>query len=452
MKIKKMTLKKSLLFALFSGLLITLAFPPMTGNLLIFVGFVPLLFALEERNYHKPFLTMFIAMFVFHYGANWWISSWQENTDPYLFISGFAVGLGNPMMLLIPMYIFLMLRKKIGRDKSWALFPFIWTAYEWFHGLGDFSYPWLTIGNTQIFNTYWAQAADIFGAWGLSFMIISINVLVLKLIYIMKEKSPEVKGWKASLRLPKVRRYALGIILLFLIPNIYGLIKVSQFDHYDLLKENKSIRVALVQPNIDPWNKWAKISPDDQITLHQQIYDSLTAAVGHIDLAIWSETSIGFIDKRFNSRHDMYPLIDNINRNESSLLAGFIDVHFYKKTDDIPRTARYLPGDSSQRYDNFNSALLVNPDKFESSRPQLHHKSRLTPFAERLPFADYLIFAKEWFEWGVGISGWQKGKVQQPLMIRRANDSVLIGSIICIESIYSDCVSEFVRNGAEVLT
>ena len=65
-------------------------------------------------------------------------------------------------------------------------------------------------------------------------------------------------------------------------------------------------------------------------------------------------------------------------------------------------------------------------------------------------------FATEWFKWGVGISSWNTGERQFPLIYKKSdpishtNDEITIAAIICLESIYPDFTREYVNKGAEV--
>ena len=82
----------------------------------------------------------------------------------------------------------------------------------------------------------------------------------------------------------------------------------------------------------------------------------------------------------------------------------------------------------------------------------IHRKTNLTPFGERLPFADQFTFAMQWIQWGVGISSWGVGQVREPLPLPlRGGDTAKVGVIICIESIYPETARDLVRNGADVL-
>jgi apolipoprotein N-acyltransferase len=75
---------------------------------------------------------------------------------------------------------------------------------------------------------------------------------------------------------------------------------------------------------------------------------------------------------------------------------------------------------------------------------------RLTPFAERLPYADYFSFAIDALKWGVGISSWGIGKEQKLLTCHDSTGkSFTIGTIICIESIYPDFVRSYTTPNVE---
>jgi len=98
----------------------------------------------------------------------------------------------------------------------------------------------------------------------------------------------------------------------------------------NLLKENKSIKVGVIQPNINPWRKWES-NVYKQIREHRRISDSLRNAVPGLDLVIWSETAIPFLSFEFNSDHKFTYIQDWIDSSRFSLLTGFTDIYFYKE-------------------------------------------------------------------------------------------------------------------------
>jgi apolipoprotein N-acyltransferase len=151
-----------------------------------------------------------------------------------------------------------------------------------------------------------------------------------------------------------------------------------------------------------------------------------------------------------NYRHEI-PFIQNwLDTSGTSLFTGFADFHIYPRGAKTPVTAKYFR-DSTQMYDAFNSALLLNPKPHDSLNPQIYHKINLTPFGERLPYASIFSFAKSWFEWSVGISSWGVGKEQKNLTLVNHGKTVEVGPIICIESIYPGFVNNYTKMGAGVL-
>lgn len=81
---------------LLTGLLLGLSFPPMPLPFAAFIAFLPLLLNFESLRTEDKYIFKTYVMFLIYHGmSNWWISSWQENTDPFLFVSGFAVWLAN---------------------------------------------------------------------------------------------------------------------------------------------------------------------------------------------------------------------------------------------------------------------------------------------------------------------------------------------------------------------
>lgn len=433
--------KYSEIWGISSGLLLAAAFPPMPLFLLAFIAFIPLLYQLIEIYPKRKYNVIYLAFLVYHIGGNWWMGSWQEQTDPYLTASAIVLAFAHPIFFMLPFVPTFFVRQKMGKRAAIWSFPIFFATFEWLHSWGEFSYPWLTIGNTQIYNHYWIQFIDITGVWGSSLLILIINSLILNIIIDIKEKKER----------KKIIAPAIVIVLLLLLPIFYGIYKTKLFDHEKLLLTKKHINIGLIQPSINPWEKWSG-GVYDQIKMHRIIQDSLTKTVGEIDLSIWSETAIPYSGMGLNSRHH-YPGIRRwVDTSNTSLLTGFTEMLVFEDSTQKTVTAREFPDEPGKFYEPFNSAILLNPGLDWQETPQIYRKMRLTPFAERLPYVEYLMFAKSWFEWSVGISAWGRGFEQSVMTIEKGNDEAKIGTIICIESIYPEFVSNFTKLGAQVLT
>lgn len=433
-----------------SGILLGLSFPPYGLPFLSFIGFVPLLFLLSNSdNIRRKYLQLYFTFFIYHGICNWWISSWRSETDPYLMASGIVVWFAHPFFFMIPFLFFDFIKKRINSTVALLSFPLAWTSFEWLHSLGELSYPWLSLGYSQIQSLAYVQFADIVGVFGVSFVLLMVNVLIT--LMILNARKFAEKTTITRMFLGTNTKYSIILLILIVIPNIYGFIRINDFDPLKLYKEKDILHVGLIQPNINPWEKW-RTDGIEQVYLYKHLQDSLMQFFPNLDLTIWAETAVPGISITVNQQH-FYPfLTDWINKNNASLLTGFSEYYIYPKADQAPSTARVWFGDSSRLWEPFNSALLLNPAPYDSKNPQLYRKSRLTPFAERFPYSDKLTFAQSWLKWGVGISAWGIGRGAYPLEINRNGKKALTGNIICIESIYPDFVADFVRKGAQMLT
>ncbi len=470
-----MNFKKNIFYAVLTGATLAISFPPMPLFLLAFGAFIPLLTALDSQKQKHDFLLIYIAFFVYHVGTNWWISSWQPNTDIYLFISGIVLCFFHPLFFLIPFAFYFGIQRvfdkiclknnfDISNSKkiSLWLFPFIWVAFEWFHSLGDLSYPWLNIGYTQVTNIYWIQLVDITGIYGASFLIALVNILIYKILTSVKQtssvayKKNKNTTWKNYINTIQNKIFIVLIYIILIVPMLYGYIIIKNYNYNNDLKNNNFLNIGLVQANIDPWEKW-KNDVYSQIKTHLDLQDSLVEKIGKINLFLWSETAIPTINLSVNCDLELDFIEENLAEKDIALLTGFAQYKSISKNEKyIPVTARYLSGDSSLLFYSHNSALLLNP-KFDNyrniiSNKQIYHKSKLTPFAEGFPFVEYLSFAKDWVSWGVGISSWERGKIQKNLVLNKENIETKIAPIICIESIYPDFVRKFVSDGANIIS
>lgn len=437
--------KKQILYAVLSGLLLALSFPPINMNILAFFGFIPLLLLLSDKELKHPYLLSYITFFIFHVSSNWWMSSWRSGTNPYLMASGLVVDFIHPLFFLVPILVFRFFNRKLGTKFALRLFPFIWVSFEWAHSLGEFGYPWLSIGKSQLIFLPWIQFIDLVGIFGAGFVIASINILILEIFEYSRQK--ELNFFKSLLKKPI---QALLISILIVVPVIYGFIQLDKYDHKKLLAKNEHLNVAIVQPDYDAWIKWES-NPVQMVQRHFGLLDSLIANTNSkIDLAVWPETAIPYMGWGFSIDHNFSILKEFIETRGIPILTGFSDtrVFTYKNA---PDQAEALPSDTSIKFISYNATLMMNKEPYDTARPRIYHKMRLTPFAERVPYVEKLGFIKKLVKWGVGLSAWGKGGNHNNLIFYKDNKRHTIGSIICIESIYPNFVRRLTKMGAELL-
>jgi apolipoprotein N-acyltransferase len=466
-----------------SGLLLGIGFAPTRLGFLAYIGFIPLLIVLERgiaqnTGVMRTLGRLYWAFFVFHGVSNWWVSSWQREADPYLMASGIVLWLGHPFFFAVPMLAYRAVRQRFGRTTALLLLPALWTTFEWAHGLGELSYPWQALGYTQAYYTPILQSADIAGVWGLTFLIVLINACLAQCYFIFTEmQTSESIATRITKALYLCRVYvvvAIGVVLATL---AYGLVQIRTFDHHQLLTTRNVVTIGVVQPNINPWGKW-RGSAQEQVLLHIALQDSLRHALrkidsnARLDAVLWSETAVPYrilVPQNYPYLAQLHAWVDS---TKTTILTGLPSDVLYKSRADAPITASIVPRLFDTLYmDSFNSAMALTPtsriipDSVPSPFPsdiQIHRKMRLTPFAERVPYSEVFSFAVKALTWGVGISGWGLGKEQKTLDFVRSssdsfankktnNDTVRLGMVICIESIYSRFVAEYPAKGANIL-
>jgi len=108
------------------------------------------------------------------------------------------------------------------------------------------------------------------------------------------------------------------------------------------------------------------------------------------------------------------------------------------------KTARF-DKESGIYYDFFNTAAFFDAD----TNVNFYHKAKLVPGVETLP--SFLKWMGKWFENFGGISG-TLGRDNERKVFTDWQNYYKVAPIICYESIYSDYLTEYVRNGANILT
>jgi len=417
--------KKNISLAILSGIMIGISFPPIPLPILIFFSFVPFFFLLEIKNTLGDINRIsYLTFFVFNLITLYWVGSWTKEADPFLMISGVLLLFLNPAFYLIPTSIYFLSTKIISKEKSLLLFPIFWVFFEYIYSVTDLRFPWLTLGNTLPYFNQFIQIADVIGAYGLSLLILYINIFIY--LSIKELKSTKKINYK----------YALIATLLFIIPIIYGSVKIANQKPF----VNK-VTVGLIQPNLNPWDKWSGGNLDQQIDLYLDLSEK--AYKQGARLIIWPESALSVYLLSGNYSEQVQKIQKFVYMNNIFLMTGMPDVNFYFDLNNAPNDAKKLKsGDAA--YTSYNSILLFSPITLEV---QKYQKNLLVPFGEHVPFVEQFPFLGNLIRWQVGISSWNVGKEQNVFDL----SAIKVGGIICIESIYPDYVAKFVQKGADFI-
>jgi apolipoprotein N-acyltransferase len=399
--------------SLLSGVLLGLSFPSypfIRLEVLAWVALVPLLLSLREvEKAGELFRRVYLAMFVFCLISLWWVCL-------ATFPGGVLTIIAQAFFLTVPLFAFYAVKKMAGYRFALFSLPFLWVAWEWAYMLQDLSLGWLTFGNSQANLNPMIQYADFTGVWGISFWLVWFNVLIVLALNGSRREA--------------LRSFAI-MTLMIAAPLLYASLL---FYREGMVPEKElQLRVTLVQPDINPHEKWVEYNSADIMARYYRM-TSRAVRDSRPELVIWPETAIPFSILDTPYAGDLHLLRFALREWNTSLLTGFIDIG--DKRNQLPET--------------FNASMLLQSGK---GMPQIYRKMRLVPFAERVPYVDNFPWLGNLTFSLAGIRGWGKGKDASVMELPSSrNGKVVIANIICYESIFPALVSEFVRKGARLLT
>ena len=294
--------------------------------------------------------------------------------------------------------------------------PVLWVALEYVRTFLLTGFPWGIVGYSQFNQLHIVQISDMFGVYGVSYLVILFNcaVYVVLLGAAGKKWHDRVSG-KREMLLAAIS--ALGLIGLAL---VYGSMRIKTMDA--AMADAESPRMAVVQGNINQAQKW---DPAFQISTTKKYLDlTRSAAAGKPDLVIWPETATPFY---FGASPKLTQLvIDTVRQTGISLLVGSPSVR-----------------EEGGRSVFYNSAYLIAPDGQTLGR---YDKVHLVPFGEYVPLKRLLSFAGKMV---AQVGDFASGEKGHTLALGEGRPD--IGVQICFEIIFPGLSRSLVKNGAGVL-
>lgn len=432
-------MKRNILLALFSGLLLWLAWPPVHyAAFLLFFGLVPMLIAMENiiqsdtpRKGAKIFRITFLGFFVWNTLCIYWVYNALKQVGEVvaLPISFIPYSLG-PLLMATACWIYFRMRGYFNRGISLALLVCLWIGYEYLHQTWDLKFPWMTLGNGFAVSHQWVQWYEYTGVYGGTLWIWLSNIFIF-LIYIGLRENQA-----AQVRLKQIAIWVAIIIL----P-----LSFSLYRYYTYVENTDPANIVVVQPNIDPYAKISSMPTADQVNSLIHLSDSIGQA--NTEYFIWPETAI-YDENPINEdkiRHNAYFLQAQhfLNKYKNgNLLTGAETIKIYNN--DLTPSASKMDG-SDQYYDVFNAAVNIE----NSGEVQFYHKSKLVPGAEDMPFSAVTSFLKPVFEHLGGATG-SYGSQKEPTVFY-SQSGIGTAPVICYESIWGGYVAQYVKKGAQFI-
>ncbi len=371
----RISLGLRLLLAAAAGLLLSFALPtvlPIWGKneilpggqlgSLAYVGLVPLLFALDQD--HEPrrgaFLLGFFAGLVYFSVAIWWIDIAMHTFGGipnvfavpvlYLLIVWMAVHWGAACWLAVT--IAERLPRVAGRSSLWLVLPPVWTSFELVRNYLFSGYPWGDLGYLLARFRIIVQWASLFGIYGLAFLVVAANGALYALLRAVAARDRRAVILPASV-----------LAAVVLLPLPWDLFRLHVIDRE--LATAPTVKVAIVQPNVDQKIKNAAAGPMDYAQYRDFILDRLLPLTEKADrdgarLIAWPEASFPI------------PMPAHPRRLPIALPPLHAQILVGGETAGIIRGHRLLT----------NSAFAVGPGGDIEAQYDKHH---LVPFGEYVP-------------------------------------------------------------------
>ena len=390
-------LRKVALNLLSAGLLI-LSFPRFNLEFLVWFAFVPLFFALEEKSKFKSFLLSYFTGVIFWLGIVYWLI---HVTLPGMIILVLYLALYFGIFgLIISCY-----RLQATGYRLFSI-PAIWVLLEYLRSHLFTGFAWALLGYSQYLNLPIIQLADITGVWGISFLVMMVNVVIKEIICYRLQAI----GYRKS-----IKKLLFLAFSMWLVACGYGFFRLNQNI------EGNKLRISVIQGNIPQEFKWDPNSKN--FIIDRYINLTRQAIKDRPDLIVWPEAALPVVLEE--------------------------EPVFYGKTKDFVREIKIpllLGAVTSKDKLYYNSALLISA---EGRLLNKYDKLHLVPFGEYIPLRKTLGFLQT----VVPIGDFSRGKEYTIFKIQnsklKTQNSFAV--LICFEDLFPELSRSFAKKDADFL-
>lgn len=420
---------KNMLLALFSSVLLILAFPDFDYWFLAWFALVPLMWAVEREKEStlRSFVLGWIFGTAFFFGTCWWLAYAPIHyaAFPPLFAYSLVLAacLGAGIFTAIFAGVLSILHRQFGSRAIFAA-PFVWVFAEflryWFTGNN-----WNALGYSQAFGDWLAttarQASSVGGVLLASGYILAINCTALMIWLNLAEV---LEGKRRSLKAKVTATLVALFIVLVAFPLLFGVSDILIAG--ELTSRSTPVPVATVvglQPNVpmsglalDKWRELRLRHVRLAETALTNLKDQFATTGALPTILIFPESPMNF---EYDTDPETKRFIDSFAaEHDVSLLFNSAE-----------------PDRSNGKF--FNSAVMVSPEGREVAQ---YDKIYLLPFGEAVPVPfESLVPAF------VGSFSYGKEYDQMPIGDAKA------GVMICFESHFGQLSRRYVADGADVI-
>ena len=433
---------KYIFLSLISALLLSISWPTYGIPFFIFFAFVPLLLMEQEISKFSKinkkgwavFGLTYLAFFIWNVVTTGWLYH-AKNPDGNnsLLAVAFPV-IVNSLLMSLVFQLYYWYKKVRGTYFGLVFFVAIWLSFERFHLNWEFTWPWLNLGNAFSEYPQLIQWYDTIGATGGSFWILLINVFAFYTLRI----------WQAGrIRKDLVKNISIltAIIVLPLLISIY---KYNSYQE----KPIGEVTTLLLQPKLDPYTE--KYSKDSLQILGELLSLAEENSKTKVDFFIAPETAFpgngSLSENGFNKSTSIAIAKEFLGKHPQSIFLTGASTHkfLFDEADTEDYSTEIQEG---VWVNSYNSALQIIPNQ----EVEVYHKAKLVPGVEIFPYIRYLkpILGDAMLDFGGANSSLGIDK-ERKVFSNRFNKAKM-APIICYESIYGEYVTDYVKNGANLL-
>lgn len=401
-----MSIRRSYLLILLSSLLLFCAAPGRWSiAALSWLALIPLLAAVDNQPPGRAAAMGFSCGLIYYSGLIYWITNALHN------YGGLALTPALLVMLLLAAYMALYMALFAAllswlKGPLWLRAPLIWTALDFIKARFLTGFPWQDLGYSQYQHPLLIQLADLGGHYLITFIIVMVNAA---LAAVLLKKSTASQG-----------RRGLIPLIIILAAGGYNLWSYSHWQ--GLIKKAETVRIGIVQGNIDQAEKWQPGLQQKTVATYLRLSQDLERQ-NIPSIILWPETALPFFPLR-------NPLFAEV----------LSQVRAHKPLTLITGAPHVETGRGPARY--YNSAFAIQAAG-DGIRLQRYDKEHLVPFGEYVPFQKILTILPI----VQGMGNFSAGRNQKPLQCGPAR----CGILICFESIFPALADQWCRLGADIL-
>lgn len=433
---------KYIFLSLISALLLSISWPTYGIPFFIFFAFVPLLLMEQEiskfSKIHKKgwavFGLTYLAFFIWNVVTTGWLYH-AKNPDGNNSLLAVAIPvIVNSLLMSLVFQLYYWYKKVRGTYFGLVFFVAIWLSFERFHLNWEFTWPWLNLGNSFSEYPQLIQWYDTIGATGGSFWILLINVFAFYTLRI----------WQAGrIRKDLVKNISI-LVAIIVLPLLISIYKYNSYQE----KPVGEVTTLLLQPKLDPYTE--KYSKDSLQILGELLSLAEENSKTKVDFFIAPETAFpgngSLSENGFNKSTSIAIAKEFLSKHPQSIFLTGASTHkfLFDEADTEDYSTKIQEG---VWINSYNSALQIIPNQ----NVEVYHKAKLVPGVEIFPYIRYLkpILGDAMLDFGGANSSLGIDK-ERKVFSNRFNKAKM-APIICYESIYGEYVTDYVKNGANLL-